>query len=151
MSHLRVSSRQHTLVLSSHPAPIPGGRTWACEPLYCWQVPFAPSLRRIFSIFLQGACLAAHPSEVPELPLPPPVRGLPSVWEPFHLQGSLPGAQVPAPQSSVSLVDLSFVLPHSKEIAFFLEVWGPLPVLRSCSMGIVPHADDFLIYLLGQT
>ena len=31
----------------------------------------------------------------------------------------------------------------------FLEVWGPLPVFR-CYVGIVPHADDFLIYLWGR-
>ena len=32
----------------------------------------------------------------------------------------------------------------------FLEVWGLLPVFR-CSVGVAPHADEFLIYLLARS
>ena len=32
----------------------------------------------------------------------------------------------------------------------FLEVWGLLPAFR-CSVGVAPHADEFLIYLLARS
>ena len=32
----------------------------------------------------------------------------------------------------------------------FQKVWGPLSAFRRCSVGIVPHADDFFIYLWGR-
>ena len=117
ISHLRVSSRQQTLVLSMtmdpwavrlpDPAPIRCGWTWVCEPCLGWEVPFAWSLWWMFAICLRSTCLAALPSEVQKLPLPPPVSGFPSVWELFHLQDSLPGAQVP-PLSPCCL----YLLPH---------------------------------------
>ena len=32
----------------------------------------------------------------------------------------------------------------------FLEIWGPLPAFRRCSVGIVLHADDFYDIFLGE-
>ena len=32
----------------------------------------------------------------------------------------------------------------------FLEIWGPLPAFRRCSVGIVPHADDFYDIFVGE-
>ena len=31
----------------------------------------------------------------------------------------------------------------------FLEIWGPLLTIRSCSVGVVPYSDEFLKYLWG--
>ena len=84
----------------------------------------------MFAIFLQSTCLTALPSVVLKLPLTRPVSWFPSVGELFHLQDSLPGAQVPAPQSFVSLLSLSFAPPHSKEIGLTFWRFG---VLCQCS------------------
>lgn len=46
-------------------------------------------------------------------------------------------------------MSLSFALPLSKEVGFhFLEVWGLL-AFRICSVGFVPHSDEFL-YICGE-
>ena len=40
---------------------------------------------------------------------------------------------------------LAYLIP--RRLVCFLEVWGPLPAFRRCSVGIVPHANIVFIYL----
>ena len=29
----------------------------------------------------------------------------------------------------------------------FLDIWGPPPAFKICSVGVAPHADDILVYI----
>ena len=45
-----------------------------------------------------------------------------------------------------------YLLPYlirRRSLYLFLEVWGLLLLFRSCSVGVVPHSDEFLMYLWG--
>ena len=57
------------------------------------------------------------------------------------------GHRSPAHNPLFPLLSLSFALLHSEEIGDSAEVWVPLPVFRSCSMGIVPHAMVFYVFV----
>ena len=95
--------------------------------------------------------VAALSFVAPMLPPPqapsPPVKGLPSVWKHFLLHSSLPEVQVP----SLFFCLCFFFCPTQVcgEFLAFWEVWDLLPAFSKCSVGVVPHADVFLMYLWG--
>ena len=44
---------------------------------------------------------------------------------------------------------LSLCVGHLRAPVPFWEVWGLLPALSRCSVGVVPHVDVFLMYMWG--
>ena len=131
--------------LSSQPPPAPAGeqtslsRWWVLvgtDPLWgnLSALPSAPLWLR------SPPCLRSFP------PLPP-AKGLPSVWKPFLLHSSLPLVQVP---SLFFCLYFFFCPPQVRgDFLAFWELWGLLPALSKCSVGVVPHIDVFLMYLWG--
>ena len=77
----------------------------------------------------------------------------PHLWRSFLLCGkfsftTLSPGRIPRPE----ILCLPFCLypcPTSFRGDWFasLDIWGPLLAFRSCSMGIVPHGEDLLMYL----
>ena len=54
------------------------------------------------------------------------------------------------PYSFVSVFSLFFCSTQARgEFLAFWEVWGLLPAFSRCSVGVVPRADVFLMYLWG--
>ena len=84
-------------------------------------------------------------SKAPKLPLSPPVRGFPSVQKRFLLHSS-------HLDSFVSLLWSPPTPPFFPYFFFFflafLEVWDLLPAFNRCSIGVIPHVEVFLMYLL---
>ena len=92
--------------------------------------------------------IAAFPPEVLKFRLTPTLREFPSAWKFFFLHNSLPGCRSPT-QSPLSLFYL-YLLPYLflRRLACFLgSLESSLPVLRMCSIEIVPHEDEFLMHL----
>ena len=83
----------------------------------------------------------------PVIPPSPPVKGLPSVWKLFLLYSSLPEVQVP----SLSFVSVFFFFllpyPDTWGVSCLLGSLRSLLAFSSCSVGVVPHVDVFLMYL----
>ena len=98
--------------------------------------------------FAFQAPIAASGFEVPKLPtLSLPVKGFPSVWKLFLLHSSLLEMQV-----SVLLFfspSIFYPTPFCGDKLVFLEVLDLLPAFK-CFVGVVPHADVFLVGLSGE-
>ena len=93
-------------------------------------------------------CLILLPSDVPKLPPTLPVKGFPIVQKLLLLQGPLPRTGLHILKSFVSVFVYIFCPILFQGVWFtFLDIWVPLPAFKSCSVGIVPHADDLLMYL----
>ena len=137
--------------LASAPRPHPpwqvsrqapqAGKHWSALTLYAGISPLC-SLHHCCCAFLYGskAFSLTHPPS-------PPVKGLPSVWKLFLLHSSLPEVQVPSLFFCLCFFFFFYpTLVHGEFLAFW-EVWGLLPAFSRCSVGVVPHADVFLMYL----
>ena len=90
----------------------------------------------------------------PKAPLLPqlislPVRVLSQFWEPLPTFSFPPGVQVSPPLPLLFLFpSFYFILPSYMGIFLIhLRVWSPLLRLSSCSVGIVPFLDVFLLHL----
>ena len=103
-----------------------------------------------FALCTPVAALSSMALKLPlRPPLPPPVKGLPSVWKLVLLHSSLPEVQVPS--LFFFLCVFFFLLPYPGMWGFscLLEVSGLLPAFSRCSLAVVPHVDVFLMYLWG--
>ena len=122
-SFLFLGSDSHTRTSGPRPHPLLQAET--CKLLFSWKVLFDKNFCGEFSVL---------PPEVPPLYSPLKFRssllphlwgGFPSVKKRFLLHNSLPGGKILVLKSfvclSLSLLSLSFALPHSKEI--FLPFW----------------------------
>ena len=163
ISPFRVFSWQSTLVLSlwtdpwglslcTQP-PLAVGR---CEHVSCFSAGkchLAWSLWWIFSVLPSehlSRCAPLWGSEIPLWPCLWVGRKLGKCVESF-LPSQLPpwGAGLCPELLCLPFFVFIFCPTWFWDWFVFLEVWGPLPVFR-CYVGIVPHADDFLIYLWGR-
>ena len=113
-----------SLSLSSQPRPprrVSRQASWAGERCS------APSLRAGISPFFPlrpCGCALLHGSEASPLchPQSPPAKGLPSVWKPFLLHGSLPLVQVPS--LFFCLCYFFFLLPYASTWGFSCLLGG---------------------------
>lgn len=89
-------------------------------------------------------------SEILRLPAVPIHEGVCKCAEAFLPSQLPPQGAGPCPQILCLFMYL-YLLPCVilMRFACLLEVWGLLPVSRRCSVGAVPHADEFLTYLWG--
>ena len=117
---------------------------WAYEPLLAWGVLFGYSLWGLLSILPPQHLLRVQSSSQTL-----PVRRLQSVWKHFHLQNSLPHGTSPGPEI-LCLFFYPYLLPCLilwRLTCLFGNPQGLMPASRVCSVGVVPHADEFLMYL----
>ena len=123
-----------------------------CMKPLSWEVLFSINLCGEFSILLLKHLLLHSPTDVLKLSFPDPTReGVSECSEAFPPSWLTPQGSGPCPQV-ICLFFIFIFFPTSfwEGWLAFLEVWGLLPVFRSCSVGVVPLADEFLIYLCKE-
>ena len=136
---------------ASAPSPYSNAGRCECELLLGWEVPTsAISMGNFLQFAFRAPGLLCPPLRFWSFPLTPPVRKFPSVQKLFLLHNSLPGAQVPAWNSFVSLFVFIFCPTFWGDWFAFLKLWGPLSTFRRCSVGTVPCADEFFDIFVGE-
>lgn len=125
---------------------------WACE-LLLLQLMKWHSARSLWRIFLHlpsehlSHCIPLWGSERSPRAR---VKEFPDLWQFSSFMTPFP-VQVSIPNSFVSHFVFIFCSTSFQGDWFaFLKVWGPLLVFSRCSVGIVPQADGFLIYLMWR-
>ena len=105
-----------------------------------------------FSPFcFQNICSLCSPLRFWSPPLASPVRGFSSVQKVFLLHDFLPPDEGPVLSSLVfHFVFIFCTVSLQGDWFAFLEIWDPLPTFGRCSVGIVPHADDFYDIFVGE-
>ena len=142
---------------SSHPPPALAGEHTS---LSCWWVlggtdPLCGNLSALPYALPLLRSLPWIRSFPPHHPTHPPHPRLHQWWG-FLVCGNFSSFTAPfpryrsSPYSFVSVFSFFYCITQvCVEVLAFWEVWGLLPVFNSCSVGVVPHVDVFLMYLWG--
>ena len=129
--------------------PSPHWLQWAHKLLLGWEV-LLTSLWWVISILPSKHLLLYSPLRFWNSPHP-------CLWAVFWVCGNFSSFMTPSlrhrsPYQILRLLFYLYLFPYSfwEGWLAFSEVWGLLPVFRSCSVGVVTLADEFLIYLCKE-